>query len=275
MMPFWLMIVGVAATAVARASDPAAAARHEATDSNLVNTFVNSPTTFLSPLPSRSESIFPSTTVDISIFETATQDTTTAVSAVLSSISRTSHPDTEGDDEITDKSPTASEPDALLQIVFSVVGTLLALASVVVAVFFGYRQLKVTRTQPGIVSHDTPNGISGSGSDEDLEMGPVTFPGGSSPPGAQPPVTDHIFTHTLGTKFAYFFDKLKSMCAAPSPILGREGQSVAPPPNQTQAPVHEDAAAPIDNSQEQQGERFDTFDRYTTRIATTSGLSNL
>jgi len=261
----WPLLISGTAAAAAAAGASRSAVRHEATDSNLVNTLVNSSTIFLSPLPSTSGSVFPSTTVDVSISETATQDSATTVSAILSSISRTSHPDTEGGDRITDKSPTASEPDALLQIVFSVVGSLLALASVVVAVFFGYRQLKVTRSQPGIVRHDTPDGVSGSGSDEDLEMGPVTVPGGSAPPGARPPVTDHIFTHTLGTKFAYFFDKLKSMCAAPSPILRREGLSVAPPPNQTLAPVHQNTAAPIDNSQEQQG-KDSTHSTATPRV---------
>jgi hypothetical protein len=42
---------------------------------------------------------------------------------------------------------TANEPEASLQIGFLVLGAILALASVVVAVFFGHKQLSITREQ--------------------------------------------------------------------------------------------------------------------------------
>jgi hypothetical protein len=45
---------------------------------------------------------------------------------------------------------TATELDPSLQIVFLVLGTLFGLASVVVAVFFGYKQLKITTNQPNV-----------------------------------------------------------------------------------------------------------------------------
>jgi hypothetical protein len=73
-------------------------------------------------------------------------------------------------DRGTDKSPAAAEPDASLQIAFLVLGLLLALASVAVAVFFGYKQLNSMRIQTNTGSndvHDNGNGV-------DLEMGPVT-----------------------------------------------------------------------------------------------------
>jgi hypothetical protein len=42
---------------------------------------------------------------------------------------------------------TANEPEASLQVGFLVLGAILALASVVVAVFFGHKQLSITREQ--------------------------------------------------------------------------------------------------------------------------------
>jgi hypothetical protein len=145
--------------------------------------------------------------------------------------------------ENTDKSPTTAEPDVSFQIVFSILGTLLALASVVVAVFFGYKQLKGTPNQPSVIRHDAAN----SGSDVDLEMGPVPAP--SDP---APPVADQIFTHVLGTRFADFFNKLEPMNAATSrPSLRHEGQLPPSPPDQNLATVHKDLSAPVDILHEQ------------------------
>jgi hypothetical protein len=70
------------------------------------------------------------------------------------------------------------EPDASLEIAFLVLGVLLALASVVVAVFFGYKQLTFMRNQSRIGR----NNVHDSGSGVDLEMGPVVVPGDASEP---------------------------------------------------------------------------------------------
>jgi hypothetical protein len=70
----------------------------------------------------------------------------------------------------TDKSPTATEPDASLEVAFLVLGVLLAFASVVVALFFGCKQLTFMRTQSNIGRNDEHD----SGGGVDLEMGPVT-----------------------------------------------------------------------------------------------------
>jgi hypothetical protein len=64
----------------------------------------------------------------------------------------------------TDKSPTATEPDASLEVAFLVLGVLLAFASVVVALF------TFMRTQSNIGRNDEHD----SGGGVDLEMGPVT-----------------------------------------------------------------------------------------------------
>jgi hypothetical protein len=73
-----------------------------------------------------------------------------------------------------DKSPAAAEPDASLQVAFLVLGVLLALASVVVAAFFGYKQLSFMRTQPSIGRNDLHDDPNGGGID--LEMGTVVGP---------------------------------------------------------------------------------------------------
>ena len=73
-----------------------------------------------------------------------------------------------------DKSPAAAEPDASLQVAFLVLGVLLALASVVVAIFFGYKQLSFMRIQSSIGRNDLHDNPNGSG--VDLEMGTVVGP---------------------------------------------------------------------------------------------------
>jgi hypothetical protein len=60
---------------------------------------------------------------------------------------------------------------------------LLALASVVVAVFFGYKQLKFMRTQSTIGRNDEHD----SGSGVDLEMGPVDGVGAATDLASSPP----------------------------------------------------------------------------------------
>jgi hypothetical protein len=71
-----------------------------------------------------------------------------------------------------------AEPDASLEIGFLVLGVLLALASVVVAVFFGYKQLIFMRNQ----SSTGRNNVHDSGNGVDLEMGPVVVPSDASDP---------------------------------------------------------------------------------------------
>ena len=62
-----------------------------------------------------------------------------------------------------------AEPDASLEIAFLVLGVLLALASVIVAIFFGYKQLSFMRDQSSVRGNNT----DASGHGVDLEMGPV------------------------------------------------------------------------------------------------------
>jgi hypothetical protein len=147
----------------------------------------------------------------------------------------------------TDKSLSAAEPDASLQIAFFVLGALLALASVVVAVFFGYKQLRFMRRQSSIGhnnnAHDNPDG-----SGVDIETGPATDRSGPARPSAQPSATNQVPTVTFSTGFAYFLDQLKFICAAvSSPISRHEGQP--PLPNQDPAPVHESLSALVETSQ--------------------------
>jgi hypothetical protein len=199
-------------------------------------------------------------TADPSTIETATRTThpletqSTTPSVTVQDIAHTSTPATgtrqTKDDE--DKSPTAAEPDVSLQTAFLVLETFLALAGVVVAVFFGYKQLSFMRNLSSIGRND----VHDSGSDVDLEMGPATTPSDSAPLIAQPPATDQILTHTLGTRFAYLLNKLKSMYATPiraRPTSRREGQSSISPPTQNLASVYQDPTAPTDNLHQQQG----------------------
>jgi hypothetical protein len=256
MMMIWIIVVG---TAVAGASR--SATRYEATGSNLVNhTLVDG--------SSRSP-LLP--TLETLVFETTTRDPVRAVPSDLSLKRQTSHLDTKSPtphvtakdianatgpsqtNEATER-PATAEADASLQIVFSILGTLLASASIVVAIFFGCRQLRGNRDQPGIAHHETPHGPPNSDGGVDLEMGPVPVLRDPAPLGAQPHVVDQITTHARGTRFAYFFEKLKSMCTAPSSSSGREGQSSsATPPYQAQAPINQNAAAPMGTPHEQQG----------------------
>jgi hypothetical protein len=73
----------------------------------------------------------------------------------------------------------SEEPDASLQIAFLVLGALLALASVVVAVFFGHKQLSFMRVQSSIDRNDVRDDGRGV---VDLEMGAVVLPDDSSDP---------------------------------------------------------------------------------------------
>jgi hypothetical protein len=259
-MMIWIIVVG---TAVAGASRPAT--RYEATGSNLVNRTLVDGSSRSPLLP----------TLETLVFETTTQDPVRAAPSDSSPKRQTSCLDTKSPsphvtakdianatyatgtsptNEDPEHSPAAAEPDVSLQIVFSVLGTLLTSASVIVAIFFGCRQPGGNRSQPGIAHHETPHGPPNSDSGVDLEMGPVPVPRDPAPLGAQPHVADQITTHARGTRFAYFFEKLKSMCAAPSPSSGREGQSSsATPLYQIQAPINQNAAAPMETPHEQQG----------------------
>jgi hypothetical protein len=202
------------------------------------------------------------------VFETTTRDPVRAVPSDLSFKRQTSYLDTKSPtphvtakdianatgpsqtNEATER-PAAAEADASLQIVFSILGTLLASASIVVAIFFGCRQPRGNRDQPGIAHHETPHGPPNSDGGVDLEMGTVPVP---RDPASLGHSADQITTHARGTRFANFFEKLKSMCAAPSPSSGREGQSSsATPPYQIQAPINQTAAAPMETPHEQQG----------------------
>jgi hypothetical protein len=221
-------------------------AQHEAAEPSVVSSGL----LLLSPLLSTSTSKF-QTTARATHLDTKIAATHVAVQrTATTSVSATG---TTQINETMDKSLAAAEPDVSLQIVFYILGTLLASASVVVAIFFGCRQPRGNPGQPGIAHHETPHGVLNSGSSDDLEMGPVAVPCIPAPPGAQSHVADQIITHTLGDGFANFFDKLKSMWAATSYSLRRGGQSSASPPNLILAPVRQNPAAPMENSHEQQG----------------------
>jgi hypothetical protein len=71
-----------------------------------------------------------------------------------------------------------AEPDASLEIAFLVLSALLALASVAVAVFFGYKQLSFMRNQWNTGRNDVHENDHGDG--VDLEMGPTVVPGDAS-----------------------------------------------------------------------------------------------
>jgi hypothetical protein len=134
-----------------------------------------------------------------------------------------------------------AEPDACLQIAFLVLGALLALASVVVAVFFGHKQLRFMRRQSSIGHNNNVHDNPSSG--VDIEMAPATDRSGPARPSAQPPSTNQV-----PTGFAHFLDQLKSICAAvSSPISRHEGQP--PLPNQGPVPVHESLSALVETSQ--------------------------
>jgi hypothetical protein len=141
---------------------------------SLVNNSDRLPSTTIEALPS--SSITGTTTFSTKDFviKSETQD---AVPHVLAedtsetSIASTTIPD-------TDKSPAAAEPDTSLQVAFLVLGLLLAMASVVVAVFFGYKQLSFMRTQSSIARNDIHD--NSNGRRVDLEMGPVVVPSDAS-----------------------------------------------------------------------------------------------
>ena len=159
----WLLLVTAAAGAIL------APARHVALASNLV-----------SPLPSTTEALSSSSNIGISTLKSSdfpghqkTQDATTNILVN----------DTKGtSDETTETTQTKAEtqfhaePDASLEIAFLVLGVLLALASVVVAIFFGYKQLSFMRDQSSVRGNNT----DGNGNGVDLEMGPVVAPGDAS-----------------------------------------------------------------------------------------------
>jgi hypothetical protein len=134
--------------------------RHIALTSNLVSP---PPSTGVGALPS-------SSTISNFTIHTDTQDE--APHALIRE-SQDAAPTTVATTEPTrTKAETQShaEPDASLEIAFLVLGVLLALASVAVAVFFGYKQLSFMRIQSNTGSndvHDNGNGV-------DIEMGPVT-----------------------------------------------------------------------------------------------------
>ena len=159
-MRFRIQILLLLVTAVAGASF--APARHVALASNLV-----------SPPPSSTEALSSSSNTGISTFKSLDfpnhQKTQSATTNVLVN-------DTAGTSVATTETPQtkAAEPDASLEIAFLVLGVLLAFASVVVALFFGFKQLTFMRDQSNIGRNDDHD----SGSGVDLEMGPVT--GGAS-----------------------------------------------------------------------------------------------
>ncbi|KAM0694915.1 hypothetical protein Q7P36_005271 [Cladosporium allicinum] len=162
----WPLLPAVAAGASA-AGATFAPARHMALTANIVPPSLAST---LEALPSSSitgTSTFKA--LDFAI-KTGTQDAASHVLVEDTTGTGTPSTNTPQKDRGTDKSPAAAEPDASLQIAFLVLGLLLALASVAVALFFGYKQLNPMRIQTNTGSND----VHDSGNDVNLEMGPVT-----------------------------------------------------------------------------------------------------
>jgi len=159
-MRFRIQILLLLVTAVAGASF--APARHVALASNLV-----------SPPPSSTEALSSSSNTGISTFKSLDfpnhQKTQSATTNVLvndtagTSVATTETPQTKAETQ------SHAEPDASLEIAFLVLGVLLALASVIVAIFFGYKQLSFMRDQSSVRGNNT----DASGHGVDLEMGPV------------------------------------------------------------------------------------------------------
>jgi len=159
----WLLLVTAASGAIF------APARHVALASNLV-----------SPPPSTTEALSSSSNTGISTFKSSdfpshqkTQDATTNVlvnGTAGTSVATAETPQTKAETQ------SHAEPDASLEIAFLVLGVLLALASVVVAIFFGYKQLRFMRDQSSFRGNDT----DGSGNGVDIEVGPVVAPGDAS-----------------------------------------------------------------------------------------------
>ena len=157
----WLLLVTAAAGAIL------APARHVVLASN----------NLVSPPPSTTEALSSSSNIGISTLKSSDlpghqtpQDA--APSVLLNDTTGTS----DGTTETTKtKAETQShaEPDASLEIALLILGVLLTLAGVVVAIFFGYKQLSFMRDRSSVRGNDT----DGSGNGVDIEVGPVVAPG--------------------------------------------------------------------------------------------------
>jgi hypothetical protein len=139
----------------------------------------------VSPTPITTETPLPSSTLTASTFKAASitphsQKGTLDGHALPSYPSNTSVSVTQSPETKTEAADSQSqaEPDASLETAFLVLGVLLALASVVVAVVFGYKQLSFMRNQSSIGRND----VNDSGNGVDLEMGPVVVTGDASEP---------------------------------------------------------------------------------------------
>lgn len=130
-----------------------------------------------SPLSS-SSALPPSLVAEASTVKLANFDTRSQSRGAAQDVSTQDTADTS---VVATESPRAKteEPAASLQIAFLVLGALLALASVVVAVFFGYKQLSFMRVQSSIDRNDVRDDGRGG---VDLEMGAVVLPDDSSDP---------------------------------------------------------------------------------------------
>lgn len=162
----WLLAAAVAAANFT-------STRHQATEPNSVS----STTSTTKPLPSNP-------TLDIQAFETTSlainpqigdhHDSTRYPLNASTTVTETPQTKPEA---VETRTRAQEEPDASLQIAFLVLGALLALASVVVAVFFGYTQLSFMRSQSSIDRNDVHDDSSGG---VDLEMGAVVVPDDAS-----------------------------------------------------------------------------------------------
>jgi hypothetical protein len=104
------------------------------------------------------------------IVEQATFTTRLGFEAVTSSVNvnvaNVDYPSPEANPDAVD-GRTATKPDTPLQTVFLILGVLLALASIVVAVFFGHKQLSITRNQSTAGRNNRERGDD----NHDMELG--------------------------------------------------------------------------------------------------------
>ena len=134
----------------------------------------------------------------------------------------------EADPETVDGRNT-TELDPSLQIGFLILGALLGLASVVVAVFFGYKQLSVTTNQ----STDRHNDRRRS---DDLELGELDAAGDEARTATDLPtrsshIVDANFVGTLKHRVAHLSDGLKTHLFAIRSFIRRDVDHPDEPPN--------------------------------------------
>jgi len=149
---------------------------------------------------------------------------TTATSSIASTSTNVAHLKPEATPE-TVEGRTTADLDPSLQIVFLVLGTLFGLASVVVAIFFGHKQLSITTNQS--------NANRTNHSDDDVELGRLNVASGESH--IITDLTTHnshtldvAFIRTLASGMVHVANELKSHLVAVWSFMRHPGDLVLP-----------------------------------------------